>query len=119
MRRLASSKLAVATASAVTATRDLHFPLTRPPIEISYLDSDPLEYALRIEARNFGLDDFQYMRELAFVRINDNPTVGQWRALTPDERKFQWWGSDRQDFYSWFTYRVLGKREHLYHKGWN
>ena len=118
MRRVFSGKAVAATMSA-GAARELHFPLTKPPLEITYLDSDPLEYALRIEARNFGLDDFQYMRELAFVRINDNPSVGEWRNLSAEERKFQWWGSDRQDFYSWFTYRLLGKREHLYHRGWN
>lgn len=103
---------------AVETLRALHFPVSKPPIDISYLDADPLEYALRIEARKWGLDDLNYMRELAFVRIADNPTVGQFRSMTMAERRNMFCGSDRQDFYREFVNAVTGKPEHLYHNGW-
>nr|AAB50892.1 cytochrome c oxidase subunit 10 {N-terminal} [Crithidia fasciculata=insect trypanosomatids, Peptide Mitochondrial Partial, 33 aa] [Crithidia fasciculata] len=32
----------------------LHFPISAPPIEIDYLDNDPLEFAVRTEARKWG-----------------------------------------------------------------
>lgn len=101
---------------AMCAARQLHFPLSKPPLPISFLDSDPLEYALRIEARNYGMDDMQYTRELAFCRIADNPTVGDFRNMPEQKRKELFWGSNRQDFYRWFTYKVIGKPEHLYHE---
>ena len=104
--------------AAVAQARNLHFPITPAPIEIEYLDTDPLEYAVRQEARAWGFDDMSFMRELAFVRINDNPTVGQFRSMTPDQRRDMFWGSDRQDFFRFLTYKVLGKQEHLYHQGW-
>ena len=111
---------AVAAAIAGQA-RSHHFPMTKPPIEIEYLDSDPMDYAIRQEAREWGFDDLYYMRELAFVRIYDNPnlTVGEFRNMTPEERKKMFWGSNRQDFYRWFVWKTCGKKEHLYHKGWD
>ncbi|KNH03933.1 cytochrome c oxidase subunit 10 [Perkinsela sp. CCAP 1560/4] len=96
-------------------TRQLHFPLSAPPLQIKYLDEDPLEYALQQEARHFGFDDTEYTRELAFVRINDNPTVGQFRQMNTDERASLFYASGRPDFYTFFTWKVLGKHEHLYH----
>jgi hypothetical protein len=121
MQRLTRSfapKLAAAGAVA-TQGRQLHFPLSRPPVEFDYTDEDTLEFAMRTEARTWGFDDLQYVRELAFVRINDNPTVGEFRNMTVDQRREMFWGSDRQDFYMWFTWKVLGKPEHLYHEGYN
>jgi hypothetical protein len=106
------------TAVAVAQARALHFPITPSPIPIEYLDSDPLEFAVRNEARNWRFDDLGYMRELAFVRINDNPTVGSFRKMTPEQRRELFWGSDRQDFYRHLTYKVVGTPEHLYHQGW-
>ncbi|CUG88046.1 cytochrome c oxidase subunit 11, putative [Bodo saltans] len=114
MRR-ACNVFAVATAA---QARSLHFPITAAPIEIEYLDTDPLEFAVRQEARTWGFDDMTFMRELAFVRINDNPTIGKFRSMTPDERRDMFWGSDRQDFYRFLTYKVTGTPEHLYHRGW-
>jgi len=111
-------RVAAASMPLMAQVRAYHFPLSRPPIPITYLDSDPLEYAVRTEARNFGFDDFQYMRELAFVRINDNPTVGDFRSLNTEGRRKIFWGSDRQDFFRYFTYKVTGAPEHLYHEGW-
>ena len=104
--------------SAVAQVRNFTYPMTAPPIEITYLDSDPLEYAVRTEARVRGYDDFYYHRELAFVRINDNPTVGQFRAMTKEQRRRMFWGSNRQDFFVHLTWKVLGTPEHLYHEGW-
>lgn len=114
MRR-ACNAFAIATAA---QARGLHFPITAAPIEIEYLDTDPLEFAVRQEARAWGFDDMGYMRELAFVRINENPTIGQFRQMTPDQRRDLFWGSDRQDFYRHLTYKVTGAPEHLYHRGW-
>ncbi|CAD2219151.1 cytochrome c oxidase subunit 10 [Angomonas deanei] len=118
-RRVFSSRVnaSVAACTAVQA-RQLHFPITAPPVEIEYLDSDPLEYAVRTEARKWGFDDFQYMRELAFVRIKENPTVGQFRGMAADERREMFWGSDRQDFFRHLTFTLTGQPEHLYHRGW-
>lgn len=104
--------------TSVAALRELHFPLSKPPLPITYLDSDPLEYALRIEARCFQFDDMQYTRELAFVRIGDNPTVGDFRNMTGQQRREMFWGSNRQDFFRMFTWKVIGKPEHLYTEGW-
>ena len=95
--------------------RGLHFPISRPKLQIKYLDEDPLEFALQQEARHFGYDDFSYNRELAFLRINDNPTVGQFRQMDTDQRAALFYGSDRPDFYAFLTWKVLGKHEHLYH----
>merc|ERR1711991_914572 len=78
-----------------------------------------LEFAMRTEARVYGFDDMTYTRELAFIRTNDNPTVGEFRQMTSEQRREMFWGSDRQDFYMWFTWKVLGKPEHLYHEGYN
>ncbi|EPY34234.1 cytochrome c oxidase subunit 10 [Strigomonas culicis] len=117
-RRISSRVSGVLAASAATQTRQMHFPISAPPVEIEYLDSDPLEYAVRTEARKWGFDDFQYMRELAFVRIKENPTVGQFREMTPDQRRDMFWGSDRQDFFRQLTFAVTGQPEHLYHRGW-
>lgn len=119
MRRATTAAAGIAFSGLVAAKRELHFPISRPPIEIGYLDTDPLEFALRTEARVWGFDDFAYMRELAFVRINDNPTVGDFRNMSGEERKKLWWGCNRQDFYRWFVFRVCGKKEHLYHTGWD
>jgi hypothetical protein len=116
--RSVASRMAAVGASASQA-RHLHFPISRPPIEIEYNDEDTLEFAMRTEARVWGFDDLAYVRELAFVRINDNPTVGQFRNMSVQERREMFWGSDRQDFYMWFTWKVLGKPEHLYHSGYN
>jgi hypothetical protein len=102
----------------VSAVRNLHFPLSPPPLPITYLDSDPLEFAVRTEGRNFGFDDVQYVRELAFIRIGDNPTVGDFRNAGPDGRRKIFMGSNRQDFFRFLTYKVCGKPEHLYHQGW-
>lgn len=107
-----------AVAAPLVAARNLHFPLTRPPIDLEYLDTDPLEFAVRTESRVWGFDDLTYMRELAFVRIHDNPTVGDFRAMTPEARKDMFWGSDRQDFFRHLTWKVTGTPEHLYHRGW-
>ena len=96
-------------------SRQLHFPLSSPPLQIMYLDEDPLEYALQQEARHFRYDDVAYNRDLAFVRIHDNPTVGQFRQMTSDQRASMFWGCDRPDFYAFFTWKLLGKHEHLYH----
>lgn len=115
MRRVCSRVVSVCAAQ---QSRCLHFPITPPPIEIEYLDDDPLEFAVRTEARKFGFDDMSYMRELAFVRINNNPSVGQFRAMTPDERRNLFWGSDRQDFFRHLTHTLTGVPEHLYHRGW-
>jgi hypothetical protein len=104
--------------SAVAQVRGFTYPMSGPPIDIEYLDSDPLEYAVRTEARNKHFDDFLYHRELAFVRINDSPTVGQFRAMTKEQRRRMFWGSNRQDFYCHLTWKVIGKPEHLYHEGW-
>ena len=101
--------------SSVHFTRSLHWPLSPPPIQVKYLDEDPLEFALRQEARHYGLDDFDFSRELAFVRINDNPTVGEFRYMTSEGRANMFYGSNRQDFYRYFTWKVLGDPEHLYH----
>ncbi|KAG8341783.1 putative cytochrome c oxidase subunit 10 [Trypanosoma vivax] len=98
--------------------RALHFPLTPPPIEIEYLNDDPLEFAVRTEARKWGFDDMGYMRELAFVRISNNPTVGDFRSMSADERRNLFWGSDRQDFFRHLTHTLIGTPEHLYHRGW-
>lgn len=114
MRRVCASALA----APLAAARNLHFPLSRPPIDIEYLDTDPLEYAVRTEARVWGFDDLAYMRELAFVRINDNPTVGEFKDMTKEDRRQMFWGSDRQDFYRHLTHKVIGTPEHLYHNGW-
>ena len=122
MQRVFSRSFAARTTSAVAAAsqaRFLHYPINRPPIEIEYNDEDTLEFALRTEARNWGFDDMQYVRELAFCRINDNPTVGEFRNITVQQRREMFWGSDRQDFYLWLTWKVLGKPEHLYHEGYN
>eukprot|EP00758_Cryptobia_borreli_P002378 Tbor_TRINITY_DN2987_c0_g2::TRINITY_DN2987_c0_g2_i1::g.1182::m.1182 len=116
MRRVFPTMLV--TPAAALQTRSLHFPLTRPPIQIDYLDSDPLEFAVRTEARVWSFDDLAYMREMAFIRINDNPTVGEFRSMTADERRKMFWGSDRQDFYRHLTWKVTGTPEHLYHRGW-
>lgn len=116
--RMAARPTSAMTFAAANQVRFLHFPLSRPPLPITYIDADPLEFALRTEARTYGFDDFTYMRELAFIRINDNPTVGEFRAMTEDDRKKMFWGSDRQDFFQWFTWKVCGKPEHLYHQGW-
>ena len=105
-------------ASAFTAARALHFPLTPAPMPITYMDSDPLEFALRNEARNFGFDDCMYVRELAFVRIHDNPSVGDFRSMSADGRRKLFHGSTRQDFFRWMTWKVTGTPEHLYHEGW-
>lgn len=102
----------------VCAFRKLHFPLTPAPMPITYLDSDPLEFALRTEARHWGFDDQAYVRELAFCRINDNPTIGDFRAAGPEGRKKMFHGSTRQDFFRWMTFKVCGTPEHLYHEGW-
>jgi hypothetical protein len=119
MQRFMRRMPRVAAATPLMAqVREMHFPLSRPPIPITYLDSDPLEFALRTEARNYGMDDFQYMRELAFVRINDNPSVGDFRSMNTDARRKMFWGSDRQDFFRFLTYKVVGQPEHLYHEGW-
>jgi hypothetical protein len=104
--------------SAASQVRNFTYPCSPPPIPIEYLDSDPLEYAVRTEARNKGFDDFNYHRELAFVRINDNPTIGQFRAMTKEQRRRMFWGTQRQDFYAHLTWKVLGTPEHLYHEGW-
>mmetsp|Transcript_20429 Transcript_20429/g.31887 ORF Transcript_20429/g.31887 Transcript_20429/m.31887 type:complete len:127 (-) Transcript_20429:27-407(-) len=96
------------------ARRQLHFPVSPPPLQIKYLDEDPLEYALQQEARHFGLDDGEYVKELAFVRINNNPTVGQFRAMTSDERASLFYASNKPDFYCYLTWKVVGKQEHLY-----
>lgn len=117
-RRLNTHVTAVCAASAASQTRQLHFPVSAPPIEIDYLDTDPLEFAVRTEARKWGFDDMQYMRELAFVRIKENPTVGQFRQMAPDERRDMFWGSDRQDFFRHLTFTLTGAPEHLYHRGW-
>lgn len=93
-------------------------PYIGPPIEVDYLDTDPLEYAVRTEARKWGFDDFQYMRELAFVRIHNNPSVGQFRQMSPAQRRDIFWGSDRQDFFRHLTFSLTGTPEHLYHRGW-
>lgn len=114
MRRLTSCVAATAGAHC----RQLHFPVTPAPIEIEYLDTDPLEFAVRTEARAWGFDDMQYMRELAFVRIKENPTVGQFRQMAPEDRRDMFWGSDRQDFFRHLTFKVTGTPEHLYHRGW-
>jgi hypothetical protein len=113
----ASSCLTVA-AQSTSAVRNLHFPLTPAPMPITYLDSDPLEFALRTEARHFGMDDGMYVRELAFCRINDNPTVGDFRNAGPEGRRKIFHGSTRQDFFRWLTYKLCGTPEHLYHEGW-
>ena len=119
MQRLSARSVAPKALAVAAQARAMHFPCSKPPIEITYVDTDPLEYALRTEARVWGFDDMQYMRELAFIRINDNPTVGTFRTMTPDQRRDLFWGSDRQDFYLWFTWKVMGKPEHLYHKGYD
>ncbi|CBH18347.1 cytochrome oxidase subunit X [Trypanosoma equiperdum] len=116
MLRRAGSR--VACACSVPQARSLHFPITPPPIEIEYLDNDPLEFAVRTEARKWRFDDMGYMRELAFVRINNNPTVGDFRNMSPDERRNLFWGSDRQDFFRHLTCTLTGSPEHLYHRGW-
>lgn len=116
MKRFASRGVAPVIAAA--GARFLHFPISRPPIPVTYLDSDPLEFAMRNEARIHGFDDFTYMRELAFIRINDNPTVGEFRALSKEQRADMFWGSDRQDFFRWLTLKTTGTAEHLYHEGW-
>ncbi|AIN98493.1 cytochrome c oxidase subunit 10, putative [Leishmania panamensis] len=118
MRRFTSRISAFTAMPAVEQIRQFHFPLTSPPIDIEYLDSDPLEFAVRTEARNWGFDDLQYMRELAFVRINNNPSIGDFRTMTPEERRDLFWGSDRQDFFRHITYKLTGNPEHLYHRGW-
>lgn len=116
MRRFTPRVAAMAVVAA--PSRLVHFPITRPPIDIDYLDSDPLEFAVRTEARKWGFDDFQYMRELAFVRIKDSPTIGEFREMTADERRDMFWGSDRQDFFRHLTNTLMGTPEHLYHRGW-
>lgn len=108
----------VSTVCAATQSRQLHFPISAPPIEIEYLDADPLEFAVRTEARKMGFDDLQYMRELAFVRIKENPTVGQFRQMAVEERRDMFWGTDRQDFFRHITFTLTGTPEHLYHRGW-
>ena len=118
-RSLAPKLRATAFAATASQARFLHYPLSRPPIDMDYSDEDTLEFAMRQEARTWGFDDMTYVRELAFVRINDNPTVGQFRGMSPEQRREMFWGSDRQDFYMWFTWKVLGKPEHLYHQGYN
>ena len=118
MQRLFTRRVAPKVALAAQV-RHMHYPVSRPPIEFTYGDEDTLEFALRTESRIWGFDDLGYMRELAFVRINDNPSVGQFRAMTADQRREVFWGSDRQDFYMWFTNKVIGKPEHLYHQGYN
>jgi hypothetical protein len=119
MQRFAARRVAVPLAA--VQSRQHHFPLGPPPIEIEYLDSDPLDFALRTECREFNFDDVNYMRELAFIRIHDNQhlTVGDFRAMTPDQRKKMFWGSQRQDFFRWFVWKLTEKKEHLYHQGWD
>lgn len=118
MRRFTSRVAAFVAVPAVQQTRQLHFPISAPPIEIEYLDSDPLEFAVRTEARKWGFDDMQYMRELAFVRIKENPSIGDFRKMTPEDRRDLFWGSDRQDFFRHLTSTLTGAPEHLYHRGW-
>jgi len=109
-----SKTRSVPTVWAMTS-RDLHYPLSPAPFPIKYLDSDPLEFVLRQEARNFGLDDFEYSRELAFVRINDNPSVGYFKGLSSADRAKLFYGSTRQDFYTYLVFKLTGQVEHLYH----
>jgi len=115
MRRIA---LTTAMQRQAIPARFISYPITKPPIDIEYLDSDPLEFFVRTEGRYFGFDDMMYHRELTFVRINDNPTIGQFRAMTKQQRQQLWWGCDRQDFFRWMTWRLTGTPEHLYHEGW-
>ena len=110
MRRFLSS--AVGTPQ---MTRALHYPISGAPVPIKYLDSDPLEFALRQEARNYNLDDFEYSRELAFVRINDNPSVGFFKSLSSADRAALFYGTQRQDFYTYFVFKLIGEVEHVYH----
>ena len=116
MRR--ACQFATRSAAVATQMRGLHFPITRPPIDVEYLDTDPLEFAVRTEARVWQFDDMGFMRELGFVRINDNPTIGDFKNMTLDEQRKMFWGSDRQDFYRHLTWKVTGTPEHLYHRGW-
>lgn len=118
MRRFTAFLPAAAAVSSLQQTRQLHFPISAPPIDIEYLDSDPLEFAVRTEARKWGFDDLMYMRELAFVRIKENPSVGDFRQMAPEERRDLFWGSDRQDFFRHLTNVLTGAPEHLYHRGW-
>lgn len=118
LRRLSARVTAICAASTGAQACRLHFPVSAPPIPIEYLDSDPLEFAVRTEARKWGFDDLQYMRELAFVRIKENPTVGDFRQMAPEERRDIFWGSDRQDFFRHLTFTLTGTPEHLYHRGW-
>ena len=121
MRRFAASSFGAATSVVAQQARSMHFPMTPPPFETGYLDSDPLDFVIRQESRTLGYDDIQYMKQLAFVRIYDNPhlTVGEFKNMSTKERKDMWWGCDRPDFYRRLVFRTSGAKEHLYHEGWD
>ena len=98
-----------------TQKRTYLFPTTPPPVPQIYLPTDSLEFVIKTEARNQGMDDTEYMRELAFVRIHDNPSVGDFVAMTPEGRREMFQGSGRPDFFMEVTFKLLGKPELLYH----
>ena len=121
MRRFALSTFGAAATTVAQQARSVHFPLSPPPFETGYLDSDPLDFAIRQESRVMDFDDISYMKQLAFIRIHENPhiTVGEFRKMTDKERKDMFWGCDRADFYRHLVFRTVGIKEHLYHEGWD
>ena len=115
MKRFCAPILRRAAYTPATQCRGYLFPASPPPIPLTFGDTDALELAVKTVAREWEFDDIQYMRELAFVRIHDNPTVGEFRAMTPEQRRDMWHGSTRADFFAELTFKLCGKPELLYY----
>ena len=108
-------RMAAPATACLAQSRTYLFPCSPAPLPMTFGDQDQLELAVKTISREMKFDDMNYMRELAFCRIHDNPTVGEFRSMSPAQRRDLWHGSTRPEFFAELTYRLCGAPELLYY----